>query len=95
VGTRFGDHNVRLTPRYTDGVNDEAGDLNATDAATFEHVEGIWTVDLNWAWQVTASSSISASARNLFAEDPPQAGGAIFNRQRRTYSIQYQHSFAD
>jgi len=92
---RFGDQNIRVTPRYTDGVNDQFEDLNPTAQANFEHEEGLWTVDVNWGWQFSAGSSVSASVRNLFAQDPPNAGGAIFNRQRRTYSIQYQHSFSN
>ncbi len=95
TGLRFGDHNIRLTPRYTDGVNAEVGDLSEAAAATFDHVEGLWTLDINWSWQFSAASNVSASVRNAFAEEPPATGGAIFNRNRRTYSIQYQHSFAN
>ena len=94
-GLRFGDQNVRLTARYTDSVNAEFGDLSDEDKATFQHVEGLWTLDVNWSWQFSAASSVSASVRNLFAEEPPATGGALFNRNRRTFSLQYQHSFAN
>ncbi len=95
MGLNFSDHNLRLTPRYTDGVNPEFDDLSTDAQATFEHSDGLWTVDLNWAWQFSARSSISASVRNMFAEEPPTRGGSLFNRNRRTYSLQYLHSFAN
>ena len=63
--------------------------------ARFELSDGLWTVDLNWAWQFSGRSSVSASIRNMFAEEPPARGGSLFNRNRRTYSVQYLHSFAN
>jgi len=95
VGLRTGDHNFRLTPRYTDAVNPEFDDLSDNAQARFEHSDGLWTVDLNWAWQFSGRSSVSASIRNMFAEEPPARGGSLFNRNRRTYSVQYRHSFAN
>ena len=95
VGLSFANQNVRLTPRYTDGVNPEFDDLTPEDQATFIYSDGLWTVDLNWAWQFSSSASVSASVRNMFAEDPPLRGGAIFNRNRRTYSLQYLQSFGN
>ncbi len=95
LGLSFGDQTFRLTPRYTDGVNPLIDDLPSEDQVTFEHTDGLWTVDLNWAWQLSAASSVSASVRNMFAEEPPTRGGALFNRNRRTFSVQYLHSFAN
>jgi len=94
-GLNRGDQSLRLTARYTDGVNPEIGDLSPEDQLTFEHTDGLWTLDVNWRWQFSARSSVSASVRNIFAEDPPTRGGAIFNRNRRTFSVQYLHSFAN
>ena len=62
------------------------------------HQDGLWTLDVNYSWQVTAASGINMSVRNLFAEDPPITRGgnqAFFNRNRRTFSLQYTHSFAN
>ncbi len=92
----FGNHNVRLTARYTDGINQLVGDLTAQDAANFNHQDGLWLLDANYFWQLNASSAINASVRNLFAEEPPITTGgnaAFFNRNRRTYSLQFTHSF--
>ncbi len=95
----FGPHNIRLTPRYTDGINQVfPEDVSADDQLRFVHQDGIWTVDLNYFWTITAASGLNLSVRNLFAEDPPTTSGgnqAFFNRNRRTYSIQFTHSFAN
>jgi outer membrane receptor protein involved in Fe transport len=95
AGLGRGDQSLRLTARYTDGVNPEIEDLTPESKLTFEHTDGLWTLDVNWRWQFSARSSVSASVRNIFAEDPPTRGGAIFNRNRRTFSVQYLHSFAN
>ena len=81
----FGDHNIRVTPRYTDGINAAFADLNTEQQDNFEFNDGLWTVDVNYSWQLSASATISASARNIFAEEPSAMGGAIFNRNRRTF----------
>ena len=97
-GLRFGVHNIRLTARYTDGINQAFGDLTEEQKANFNHEDGLWTVDANYSWQISAASGINVSVRNLFAEDPPittGGNGAFFNRNRRTYSLQFTHSFAD
>ncbi len=95
AGLGLGDQNLRLTARYTDGVNPEFNDLTPEDKLSFQHTDGLWTLDLNWAWQFSSRSNISASVRNMFAEEPPARGGAIFNRNRRTFSLQFRHSFAN
>jgi len=94
-GLRFGDHNVRLTARYTDGVNLMLVDQTEAERAVFDHEEGIWTLDVNYSWQLSAASGINVSARNIFAEDPPANSSSFFNRNRRTYSLQFTHSFAN
>jgi outer membrane receptor protein involved in Fe transport len=94
VGLNFGNQNLRLTPRYTDGINPEFDDLSQDAQDRFVFDDGLWTVDLNWAWQFSANASISASVRNMFATEP-DSNSAIFNRNRRTYSFQYLHSFAN
>jgi len=91
----FGNHNIRVTPRYTDGINPQYSDLSAEAQQNFVFNDGLWLVDVNWAWQLSASATFSASIRNLFAEEPPPQNAEIFNRNRRTFSIQYQHSFAN
>jgi len=107
AGLSFGDHNVRLTAFYTDGVNipigyDEdgtyLGDLTDDELATFIHNDGLWTLDLNWFWRFNAASSLNMSVRNLFAEDPPitnSGNNSFFNRNRRTYSVQFTQSFGN
>ena len=52
-------------------------------AANFNHQEGLWLLDFNYSWQITAALGINASVRNLFAEEPPittGGNGALFNR---------------
>jgi len=95
-GLRFGSQNVRLTARFTDGINIAYGDLTDTQEARFQHDEGLWTLDLNYSWQMSAASGLNLSVRNLFAEEPQaNIGRGFFNRNRRTYSVQYTHSFAN
>jgi outer membrane receptor protein involved in Fe transport len=87
-----------LTACYTDGINQLVGDLTTQQAANFNHQEGLWLLDFNYSWQINAASGINASVRNLFAEEPPittGGNGAFFNRNRRTYSLQFTHSFAN
>jgi outer membrane receptor protein involved in Fe transport len=67
-------------------------------AANFNHQEGLWLLDFNYSWQITAAFGINASVRNLFAEEPPITTGgnrAFFNRNRRTYRLQFTHSFSN
>jgi len=93
---RFGNHNVRLTAFYTDGVNVPIGDLTANERATFTRNEGLWRMDLNWFWRFNAASSLNMSVRNILAEeaDPTTSGnGSFFNQNLRTYSIQFTQSF--
>ena len=95
---RSGAHDFRLTACYTDGINQLVGDLTTQQAANFNHQEGLWLLDFNYSWQINAASGINASVRNLFAEEPPittGGNGAFFNRNRRTYSLQFTHSFAN
>ena len=92
---RFGDHNVRLTARYTDGVNLKYEDVLPSQQARFAHEDGLWTLDVNYSWQLSAASGINVSARNVFAEEPPANSSSFFNRNLRTYSLQFTHSFAN
>ncbi len=95
---RTGAHDFRLTARYTDGINQLVEDLAPQDQANFTHQDGLWLLDFNYSWQINAASGINASVRNLFAEEPPittGGNGAFFNRNRRTYSLQFTHSFAN
>ena len=94
-GLRFGDHNIRLTARYTDGVNLKYEDVLPSQQARFDHEEGIWTLDVNYSWQLSAASGINVSARNVFATEPPANSSSFFNRNLRTYSLQFTHSFAN
>ena len=87
-----------MTACYTDGINQLVGDLTTQQAANFNHQEGLWLLDFNYSWQITAALGINASVRNLFAEEPPittGGNGAFFNRNRRTYSLQFTHSFSN
>jgi len=95
TGLRRGDHNVRVTARYQDAVNAEFDDLSDQQKANFTHQEGVWTADISWFWQFNASSSLNTSIRNVASQAPPANSGAFFNRNRRTFSIQYTHSFAN
>ncbi len=95
TGLSRGDQNVRVTARYQDAVNPEFDDLSDIQKATFTHDEGVWTADISWFWQFNASSSLNTSIRNVASQDPPANSGVFFNRNRRTFSIQYTHSFAN
>ncbi len=88
-----GGHRLRLTLRYTDSVNPNINDLNDTDRLEFIHEPGLWTSDINWNWQYSPASSISASITNLTSQDPPETGDGLFNRRQRMYTLQYRHSF--
>ena len=95
-GLNFGSQNVQLIARYTDAINRHIGDLSTEEQARFQHQDGLWTLDVNWAWQLAAASTVRVTVRNLFAEEPPpNIGRGFFNRNRRTYSVQYTHSFAN
>ncbi len=93
VGLRFGDHNVRVTPTYRDSINDHIDDLSDDQRATFTHNDGQWTVNVNWSWQMTPGSSLSASVSNLFDEDPPGNNSARFSRTGRSFGLVFRHSF--
>jgi len=95
-GLSRGDHNFRLTARYTDSINPEFDDLSENQKATFVHDSGLWTADVSWFWSMTAASSLNLSIRNVFAQDPPENNrNGFFNRNRRTFTLQYAHSFAN
>jgi hypothetical protein len=97
VGLRFGGHNVRATIQYRDELTTDVADLTPDQAATFERADGQWTTSLNWSWQITGGTSLSANVNKLFDEDPPEGGGggggARFRRLGRTYGLVFRHSF--
>ncbi len=83
----------RIIARYRDSLNTDIDDLTDEQAATFTRASGQWTADLNWSYQFSQGSSIAVSVNNLFATDPPDQGGARFNRRRREFGLQFRHSF--
>ncbi len=90
-----GGHRLRLTLRYTDSVNPDISDLDTTERLEFIHEPGLWTSDINWNWQFSADSSLSAAITNFTSQDPPETGDGLFNRRQRMYTLQFRHSFAN
>ena len=86
-------HSFRVIARYRDSLNTDVDDLTDEQIIGWTRASGQWTADLNYNYQFNQGSSISVSVSNLFATDPPDQGGARFNRRRREFGLQFRHSF--
>ena len=88
-----GNQNIALTARYRDSINQDTRDLTTANAAVFFHQGGQWTTSLNYTYRFGSGGSLAFAVNNLTATDPPAMGGQRFNRQQRTFNLQYRHSF--
>ena len=71
----FGNHNLRLTFRYTDPENNDVDDLTVDQASNFIRDDGLFTTDLNWSYRFSQGTRVSATIQNLSATIPDNDSG--------------------
>ncbi|MFL2554633.1 MAG: TonB-dependent receptor plug domain-containing protein [Candidatus Rariloculaceae bacterium] len=87
-----GDHTVRLNANYRDGLNAQIEDLNTAELETFNHEEGLWTVNANYIYNF-GNGSLNFFVQNLMATEPPATNGNRFFRRLREYGVQFRWGF--